>query len=228
MSHTWLSASHNLGAGLHPFLRRERGGEEPAQVTSSRVVGQRANVYPEACAQLPAHPQKCPRAESSGRPGPPGKPVTGGPDPRGRRKVPTGRDTAGRDREGPEGPVGVPRPPRTTRPGRERASRTARTPAHRPHGHSRRRKRYSPAGNLRLKRADWTREPEPAPGGEDTAPSADTARPAPPLAASGACAALPGRAHFQALSGEGERVRRGARRPKLEEGNRQARFCGRD
>ena len=38
----------------------------------------------------------------------------------------------------------------------------------------------------------------------------------PPLATSGACAALPGRAHFQALWGEGEQVRRGAAEPKLE------------
>ena len=43
--------------------------------------------------------RKCPRAESSGRPIQPRETQRGGPDPRGRREVPAGRDTAGRDRE---------------------------------------------------------------------------------------------------------------------------------
>ena len=77
--------------------------------------------------------------------------------------------------------MGVPRPPRTTRPGRERAAERPGPPRlTRLAATAGERKRYSPAKTLRLQTRGLDAGAGPAPGGEDTAPSAaDTARPAP-------------------------------------------------
>ena len=169
VSNTLLSASHNLGAVLHPFLRRgNRGGRSLPKVTSLRVVRQRRNVYPEACSQLPAHLQKMPEGgELRSTYTAPGNPAWRSRPPR-PAGSPGGTGHGGaRPWEGPEGgPVGVPRPPRTTRPGRERASerpgpprltRLVPTPGER--------KRYSPAKTLRLQTRGLDAGAGPAPGG---------------------------------------------------------------
>lgn len=125
--------------------------------------------------------RECPRAESSGRPGPPRETQCGGPDPRGRRKVPAGRDTAGRDREGPEGGRWVSRGLPAQRGREESAPPNGPDPRDSPDS---RPQPESGSGihprRLRLQTRGLDAGAGPAPGGEDTAPStADTARPAP-------------------------------------------------
>lgn len=155
--------------------------EEPAQGHQLGELWDRgANVYPEACAQLPAHPQRMPeggelRSTWSG----PGKPSAAVPTPEAGGKSQqdgTRRGATVRDLRGPVS-RGLP-----AQRGREESASNGPDPRDslRLAATAGERKRYSPAKTAPPIAADWTREPGQPGRRRQMAPStADTARPAP-------------------------------------------------